>query len=146
MGTDIWRGVRGDLRRILLGVPGVLHDQIAYEGRPFTPVQDLAYIVERIDKGGARTATLGFAGMQEERGIYALDLNIPRKACFADGEDVADAIRCAFRPGRYIASPGADYAKGSILSSQVRTPIMLDTWTQFPVRIEFFFRRLTAQA
>lgn len=144
MATDIWRPIRGDLRRILLAVPGV--PDLAWEGRDFTPVAGVAWINERIDKGGARTATLGYAGMQEERAIYALDLNWPRKSSFAEGEDLADAIRCAFRPGREIASTGADYAKGSVLSSQVRTAIMFPAVTQFPIRIEFFFRRATAQA
>lgn len=143
MATDIWRPIRGDLRRILLSTPGV--PDVAWEGQEFAPTANVAWLRERIDKGGARTATLGVAGMQEERAIYALDLNWSRRASFAEGEDLADAIRCAFRPGREIGSAGADYAKGSVLSSQVRTPIMFDTVTQFPIRVEFFFRRLTAQ-
>lgn len=141
MATDIWRPIRGDLRRILLAVPGV--PDIAFEGRDFTPAAGVAFIRERIDKGGARTATLGNLGMQEERAIYAIDLNRPRTASFAEGEDLADAIRCAFRPGREIW--GAEYAAGRIVSAHTRTSIMLDAWTQFPIRIEFFFRRSTAQ-
>lgn len=143
MGTDIWRGIRGDLRRILLAVPGV--PDIAYEGRGFTSVEGVAWLRDRIDKGAAVTATLGTAGMVEERGIYALDLNWPRVGSFAEGEDLADAIRCAFWHGREIASSGGDFIAGRVLSAQVRTPIMFDNWTQFPIRIEFFFRRRTAQ-
>jgi len=140
--ADIWRGVRGDLRRILLSVPGVLNDQIAYEGRDFTPVEGVAWIRERIDKGSAVTATLGNAGTQEERGIYSLDLNVPRRSSFAEGEDLADAIRIAFRPGREIW--GGTTAAGRIISASVRTPIMFEAVTQFPIRIEFFFRRPSA--
>ena len=143
MATDIWRGVRGDLRRILLALPGV--PDVAFEGRAFTPTTGVSFISERIEKGGARTVTLGGHGQQEERAIYALDLNIPRVSSFADGEDLADAIRCAFRPGREIASVLSDYAMGRVIASSVRTPIMFADWTQFPIRIEFFIRRATAQ-
>lgn len=143
MSTDIWRPIRGDLRRILLTVPGV--PDVAYEGRQFTPASNVAWLRERIDKAGARTATLGTQGLIEERGIYALDLNWPRSGSFADGEDVADAIRCAYWPGREIAGTGADFIKGRVLAAQARTAIPFDGWTQFPVRIEFFFRRASAQ-
>lgn len=145
MGTDIWRPVRGELRRILLGVPGVLNDQIAYEGRDFTPTSTLPWIRERIDKGSAETATLGFHGMVEERAIYALDLNYPRANTFADGEDLADAIRCAYWHGRGIVGMGADPAAGNVLACHLRTMIPFDNWCQFPIRVDFFFRRNTRQ-
>lgn len=143
MATDIYRPIRGELRRILLAVPGV--PDIAFEGRDFKPTSNVAWVRERIDKGGARTATLGTYGQVEERAIYAIDVNWPRKASFADGEDLADAIRCAFWPGREITGIGADFLSGGVLASHARTAIMLDGWTQFPVRVEFFFRRKTAQ-
>jgi hypothetical protein len=143
MATDIWRPVRGELRRILLTVPGV--PDIAYEGRDFTPTSNVAWLRERIDKGAAVTATLGTYGQVEERAIYALDLNWPRVGSFAEGEDIADAIRIAFWPGREITGAGTDYASGGVLASHARTAIVFDGWVQFPVRVEFFFRRKTAQ-
>jgi hypothetical protein len=143
MGTDIWRPVRGELRRILLTVSGV--PDIAYEGREFTPVSSVAWAREMIVKGTAATATLGRDGLIEERAIYAIDLNWPRKASFADGEDIADAIRCAFWHGREISGVSDDLLIGAVLSSQLRQAIMFENWTQFSIRVEFYFRRKTSQ-
>lgn len=145
MGTDIWRPVRGELRRILLGVSGVPNDRIQYEGRDFTPPSDLVWLKERIDKGSARTVTLGAHGMVEERAIYVIDLNVPRKSSFADGEDLADAIRCAYWHGRGIVGMGTDPAQGNVLAVHLRSAIPFGNLTQFPIRVDFFFRRNTLQ-
>lgn len=143
MGTSVWRQVRGDLRRIALGVTGV--PDLAFEGRRFTPTTGIAWVREAIEKGTALPATLGSAGMVEERGIYMLDLNWPATASEAEGEDLADHIRLAYYPGRAIESSGPDFIKGGVLQSRsLRTAVFTD-WTVFPIRIEFFVRRAMRQ-
>lgn len=143
MSTSVWRPIRGDLRRILLGVTGV--PDIQYEARRIAPTTGVAWIGESIEKGNSRPVTLGRSGMVEEQGIYLLDLNWPSSSSFADGEDLADAIRLAFYPGRAIESSGADFIKGGVLASVARRAVPLPDWTIFPVRVEFFFRRATRQ-
>lgn len=143
MSTSVWRPVRGDLRRILLGVTGV--PDIHYEGRRTVPTTGVAWLGEAIEKGNALPASLGSDGMVEETGIYLLDLNWPSSGSVADGEDLADKIRLAFYPGRGIASSGADYISGRVISSRALRVVPLPDWTVFPVRIEFFFRRAMRQ-
>lgn len=142
MTAQVWRFVRADLRRVLLGVPGV--PDIAYEARPYSPTSGVAYIREALEKGPAATATLSTFGTVEERGIYQLDLHWPA-ALTADGEDMADAIRLAYWHGRVIASSGPDPIRGQVTRSRALRVVPGLQWTVFPIRVEFFFRRLTAQ-
>lgn len=146
MSVSIWRHVRADLRRILLGVPGI--PDVAWElapGKPYQPTVGVAYLRERIEKGSSETASLGDRGTTEEQGIYLIDLYWPRALAQVDGEDLADAIRLAFWHGRAVSSAGPDPITGRVTSSVARTAIPSDGWTIFPVRIAFFVRRLTRQ-
>jgi hypothetical protein len=142
--TNIWTPIRAELRRILLGVTGV--PDIAYELAPvkYVPTIGLPYIRERIEKGNSRTATLGTYGKIEEQGIYLIDLYWPDRLQ-VDGEKLSDAIRCAYWHGREISSAEADPINGQVTSCDARSAIPAEAWVIFPIRVNFFVRRDTAQ-
>lgn len=144
MSFSIWRPIRADLRRILLGIPGVPDIALELAPKPADRPIGVAYIRERIEKGRSVTATLGTYGTTEERGIYVIDLYWPDKLT-AEGEDLADKIRLAFWHGREIASSGPDPIAGTVLASEARSAIPSAGWVIFPIRVSFYVRRLTAQ-
>jgi hypothetical protein len=143
MSTSIWRPVRAELRRILMTVPGASGYHFEMQG--YTPVVGVPYLKDQIEKGNASTATLGTTGLIREDGIYLVDVKWPTAGVKADGEDLADAIRCEFWHAREIASAGGDFIKGRVESSSSRTAIPGEAWTTFPVRIQFFVYRKTNQ-
>lgn len=145
MGTRVWGAVREELRRMVLVVPGVSGYQLEFMVRRLDEEPLVPWLADAIEKGNARTATLGYAGMVEERGIYKLDLHWPTNGLEADGEDLADAIRLAFRHGRGFEAAGPDVIQGWIFASHARGAIPLATKTVFPIRIDFAFRRATTQ-
>lgn len=144
MTTDIWTHIRADLRRVLLGIPGI--PDVAYELAPvaYKPTPGVAYIRERVEKGNSTTATFGTFGETNETGIYHIDLYWPDKLT-ADGERLADKIRLAFWHGREIASSGPDKISGGVTATSARSAIPSAGWVIFPVRVAFFVRRKTAQ-
>jgi hypothetical protein len=149
MGISIWRGVRAELRRILLSISGV--PDLAYElgegviAGAYHPTVGIPWIREAIEKGPSVTRTLGSYGMTEEQGILLIDLYWPKTGVKADGEDLADKIRLSFWHGREIGAAGPDFIKGRVISSESRRTVVGDIWVVFPIRITFFIDRMTRQ-
>jgi hypothetical protein len=152
---SVWRGIRSDLRAILLTVAGI--PDVRWEGKSkiytaggavadIEPAAGVPWIKEKLAKAGAETVTLGAWGQTQEGGIYMLDLYWPANGIMHEGEDLADKIRLAFYHGREVAASGPDQVTGTVTSAEARDMIEGDGWLIFPIRIEFYFRRFTRQA
>jgi len=143
MAESIWRPIRADLRRILLSVPGC--PAMKWEGKRYNPTAGIPYGREKLSTGTATTETLGSLGHTQENGIYMLDFLWPANGLTSEAEDFADRVRLTFWHGREIASSGADFIRGGVLTSWRMDAVEDDASYQIPVRVEFYIRRRTRQ-
>lgn len=143
MADGIWSRVTSDLRRVLLGIPGI--PAVKWEGRRFEPTPGIAWIRERLETGNTTTETLGYTGQSQEQAIYRLDLYWPATGSAFEAADMADRIRLTYWHGREVGSSGPDQIRGSVLASSRRSAVESDGWYMIPIRVEFFVRRFTRQ-
>jgi hypothetical protein len=143
---SIWAPVRAELRRILMTVPSLPDMRLEMLSFPSTPgviphaVVGVPYVEERLEKGDASPGPGSYALTYEE-GIYAVDLKWPTSRHQIDGENLSDAIRSVFYPGRGLYGNSQIFIRGGVLSASSRGVIPGNNWLTFPVRVAFYFRR-----
>ncbi len=131
--------IRGELRSILLQVPGL--PAVAWEGRDFTPTARTAWIRERLAWLPAELVTTGGSyGTVSERGLYLLDLFAARDASNAAIDQLADAIRSAFRPGTPLGCLLGGYVQSAARAAYLTEP----DWTQVPLTMRWYVHRSNA--
>ena len=134
--------IRGELRSILLRVPSL--PAVAWEGRDFVPTARTAWIRERLAWLPAELVTTGGEyGTVSERGLYLLDLFAARDATTSAIDQLADAIRAAFKAiqdGMQVAV----LAPTTLLATQ-HGNTFADRFAGYPIRVEVLSRFLTAK-
>lgn len=128
--------IRGELRSILLRVPSL--PAVAWEGRDFTPTARTAWIRERLAWLPAELVTTGGSyGTVSERGLYLLDLFAARDATTSAIDQLADAIRAAFKPGTPLGCLRGGYVQSAARAANLFEP----DWTQAPLTMRFYVHR-----
>lgn len=128
--------IRGELRSILLRVPGL--PAVAWENRDFTPTPRTPWVRERLAWLPAELVTTGGEqGTVSERGLYLVDPYFSRDASTSALDQMADAIRSAFKPGTRLGCLLGGYVQSAARAAYLTEP----DWVMSPVTIRFYCYR-----
>lgn len=132
---DVYFPVRSDLRRILLGTPG-LPTAVHWEGRKFSPVTGLRWIAEKLEPAASVEASIASIGYTYETMVYMITLNDPPETvAVSDTENMIDAICYQFPVGRRVGSANIF---GNVVRSTRRGMITGPDWRSVMATVTFF--------
>ena len=128
--------IRGELRSILLRVPGL--PAVAWENRDFAPTPRTPWVRERLAWLPSELVTAGGEyGTISERGLYLIDPYFSRDSTTAALDQMADAIRSTFKPGTRLSCLLGGYVQSAARAAYLPEP----DWVMSPVTIRFYCYR-----